>query len=205
MSLGTAVGIVALAYLLGSIPSAYITGCLKGVSIQEIGGRNPGALNVWREVGRVAGVAVLLVDVGKGAGAVLIAQWVGVPYTTVLIAGLAAVLGHGFSIFLRFKGGKGAATTMGVLLALVPQQLLIALGVCSIVVLITRNVSLGLAVQFIVLPILLWQTSQPGLLVGYSVALPLISGIKHFPTAKQALATQSKRNLIFDRWRRRKA
>ena len=67
MSLGTAVGIVALAYLLGSIPSAYIAGRLKGLSIQEIGGRNPGALNVWREVGRVAGVAVLLVDVGKGA------------------------------------------------------------------------------------------------------------------------------------------
>jgi glycerol-3-phosphate acyltransferase PlsY len=199
-----AVGVLALAYLLGSIPSAYIAGRLKGVGIQGVGGRNPGALNVWREVGRVAGVVVLLVDVGKGAVAVLIAQWLGLPYALVLLAGLAAVLGHDFSAFLRFKGGKGAATTMGVLLVLVPHPLLIALGICSIVVLITRNVTLGLAVQFIALPILLWQMSYPGLLVGYSAALPIISGMRHIPILRQEVIAKSKRELIFDRWQRRK-
>jgi glycerol-3-phosphate acyltransferase PlsY len=195
--------VVIIGYLLGSIPSAYIVGRLKGMDIRDVGGGNPGALNAWRKIGRDAGIAVLLVDVAKGVGAVLIARWFGVPHIVVLVAGLAAVLGHDLPIFFGFKGGKGAATTMGVLLTLVPHQFLIAFGIGVVVILITRNVTLGMGIQFISLPLALWCFSYSGLLIGYSAALPLISGVRHLPTLREALATQSKRDIIFDRWQRR--
>ena len=189
-----------IGYLLGSIPSAYIAGRLKGVNILRVGGRNPGTLNVMREVGMGFGVAVLFVDVGKGVAAVFVAQQLGVPYLVVLLAGLAAVLGHDFPVFLRFKGGKGVATTMGVLLILAPQQFLIAFGIGLIAILITRNVTLGMGVQFIALPFILWGFHQPGELIAYSAVLALISGTRHLPTFREALSTRSTKDVVFDRW-----
>jgi len=92
-----AIGIIAviIGYLLGSIPFAYIAARLiKGVDIRRVGGGNVGALNIMREVGMVAGLAVLLADMGKGALVVLIAQWLGVSMVFVFVVGLAAVVGH---------------------------------------------------------------------------------------------------------------
>ena len=119
---------IVIGYLLGSIPFAYITGRLiKGVDIRQVGGGNMGALNVAREIGPLPGLMVLIADIGKGALAVLIANWLGLPLIWILIAGFAAVVGHNLPIFLRFKGGKGAATTLGVLFALTPGEFAISL------------------------------------------------------------------------------
>ena len=111
-----AAGVLALiaAFALGAIPSAYIAGRVLGAGdIREIGSGNPGAFNAGAQIGKAVGVAVLLADAGKGVLAVAIAQWAaadGWAYA----AGFAATAGHNFSPFLRFRGGKGAATAFGV-------------------------------------------------------------------------------------------
>ena len=97
---------IVIAYILGAVPFAYIAGHLKkGVDIREVGGGNVGTTNVLREIGTGAGLLVFAGDVVKGVFAILIAQWLGVSFIIVFIAGLAAVIGHNWSIFIRFSGG----------------------------------------------------------------------------------------------------
>ena len=188
-------------YLLGSIPSAYIVGRLKkGVDIRQVGGGNIGALNTAREIGLVPGLAVLLADIAKGAVAVLIAQWLGLPLIWIFIAGFAAIVGHNWPVFLRFKGGKGAATTLGVLFALVPGEFAISLAIMVIVIVITSNVRLAIIVGLAVLPLIIWQLNGSGMLIAYSLALFFFLGVRSLPSAKEAMANISdKKGLIFDR------
>ena len=99
---------IALGYLLGSIPMAYIVGHLKkGGDIRQMGGGNMGALNTMREVGMSAGIAVLIVDIAKGLVAVLIAGWLGLSPIWIFMAGFAAIAGHNWPIILGFRGGRG--------------------------------------------------------------------------------------------------
>ena len=163
---------VVIGYLLGSIPSAYIAGRLKkGVDIREVGGGNMGALNVMREVGTAAGYAVLAVDAGKGSLAVLVAQWLGLTQVWVLVVGFAAIAGHDWPVFLRFRGGKGGATAMGVVLALVPREFGISFGVTALTVIVTSNPALGQAVGIAFLPLFIWLLNGSGMLVSYSLAV----------------------------------
>ena len=118
--------VLLVSYIIGLFPSAYIAGRLvKGVDIRKVGDRNAGAANVYRNINHVAGMAVLAGDIGKGALAVLLAQAVA-SQPIVLLCGVAVVAGHNWPIFLRFKGGRGLATTIGVLLVLlaVPMTIL---------------------------------------------------------------------------------
>ena len=208
------IGVEALAiiigYLLGSIPFAYIAGRLiKGVDIRQAGGGNVGALNVMREIGTAAGLGVLLADMAKGAVAVLIAQWLGLSTIFVFIAGFAAVVGHNWPVFLKFKGGMGAATTLGVLLALAPVQFAISFAIMVLVVLITSNFRLGMGAGLALLPLILWGFGEAGSLIAYSVALPIFTGLKAIPSMKRDIARAgNKKDLIIDRkykpWQRRK-
>ena len=193
-----------LGYLLGSIPSAYIAARLiKGKDIRQMGGGNVGALNTMVEVGRGAGIAVLLADAGKGAAAVAIAQWLlnvplgaitiaqhplGAPETFVLLAGIAAMGGHNWSVFLRFTGGKGLATSLGILAVLMPRELLIVLAIVIIPILITRNVALSMSIGFVSVPICAWFLEKSGLLVAFSIVLLLGMGTRFLPTARAAWA-----------------
>ena len=94
------------AYLIGAFPSAYIAGRLrKGIDIREVGSRNVGAMNVFYRVGFAEGILVLAVDIGKGAAAVALARWLDVPIVVQLFAGLAAVIGHSFPVFLKIIKG----------------------------------------------------------------------------------------------------
>lgn len=107
--------VAALAYLLGSIPTAYIVGRrLRGIDIRSVGSGNPGAANATMQLGKRAGAFVLAVDAGKGIIAILIGQRLGVSDTTLYISAFLAVVGHNFSPFVGLRGGKGAATALGI-------------------------------------------------------------------------------------------
>lgn len=209
MILNTILAIV-IAYLLGSIPFAYIAARLKkGVDIRQIGGGNVGALNTMREVGPTVGFVVLFADIAKGSLAVLIAQWLGLSLIWVFVVGFVAVAGHNWPIFLRFKGGKGMATTMGVLLALVPREFGISFAIIVVVVVVTSNFRLASGIGLAFLPLIVWQFGGSGSLIIYSLVLPLFCGVMSLTELKRAVVgSGSKKGLIFDRefhfWQARK-
>ncbi len=136
-----------MAYFLGSIPTAYLAGKIKGIDIRQHGSGNVGATNAFRVLGRGTGIAVFVLDCLKGALPVWLfkASSVGAlaPSSTVLAVGLAALLGHVFTPFLGFKGGKGIATGAGVLLAGFPGLFLIAMAVWVLLFQFTRIVSIS--------------------------------------------------------------
>ena len=206
----SAVMAIIIGYLLGSIPFAYIASRLrKGADIRQVGGGNVGALNTLREIGLLPGLVVLIADIAKGSAAVLIAVWLDLPLIWIFVAGFAAVIGHNWPIFLKFKGGKGAATTIGVLLALSPAEFAISFAIMAIVIVITSNVRLAIVVGLALLPLIIWQFNGSGMLIAYSLALPLFLLIRSLPSLREAVAnTGDKRGLIFDRdyhfWQTRK-
>ena len=174
--------IVALvsSYLIGSIPTAYlIVKWLKRIDVRTIGSGNVGATNVARVLGVRGGALVFLLDAAKGLLAVLlIAPWLVHPLTptTQFLCGLFAVLGHNFPIFLKFRGGKGVSTTIGVLVGTMP----LVAGICLLVlvscVLIWRYVSLGALAAAVTLPIAQLATRQPlsDILLGASLSLLIV-------------------------------
>jgi glycerol-3-phosphate acyltransferase PlsY len=183
----TAALVILLSYLLGSIPCGYIAGRLVGgVDIRTVGDGNMGAANVFREIGARAGIAVGLADAAKGMLAMIIAMALNVSMAVLLIAGLAAVIGHNWPIFAGFRGGRGESTTIGVLLALMPKPMLIQLAVATVPLFATRNVVFASAFLFIPLPLVVWLLGLPGLLIGYSIALPCVVGVTHFLRTRQA-------------------
>ena len=135
-----------IAYILGSIPTSYIMGKLiKGIDIRDFGSGNVGATNALRILGTKVGVFTLIMDIGKGFLAVNIARMIiSEPTDLILIlTGLFAIIGHIFTIFLKFKGGKGVATSAGVFIALVPIPVALALFVFLFTVWLSKFVSLG--------------------------------------------------------------
>lgn len=183
--------IVILGYLLGSIPTAHIMGrVFRKVDIRQVGDGNMGAQNAFRQLGAKIGVAVGLIDAGKGALAILIAQATNLPQITVLIAGVAAVIGHNWPVFLRFRGGRGEATTIGVLLTSITQPMLILAAPATLTLIISRNVILASAVLFVPLPFVCWWLGVPGALVAYGIALPCLVGFTHFLRIRQTVTPQ---------------
>lgn len=138
------IALILLAYFMGSVPFAYIiVRAVKGVDIRTVGSGNAGATNAARVLGKWGFVSVFILDLLKGFIPVFLAlKLLGTSPLTLLV-GLTAILGHTYTIFLSFKGGKGVATAAGVFLALAPSETAIALAVFIIVFLITRMVSAG--------------------------------------------------------------
>ena len=155
---------ILVSYLLGSIPFGYlIVNAKTGSDIRETGSGGTGATNVSRRAGKAAGVVTLSLDALKGAAAVLIARvvltnvenaawWIG-------ICGIVAMLGHIFPVWLRFRGGKGVATGVGVFAVLAPVSLVCAGVLFFAVVWLTRYVSLGSMVAALSVPIFVWVES----------------------------------------------
>lgn len=193
---------IIIGYILGSIPFAYIIARLKkGVDIREVGGGNVGALNTYRQIGPVYGLGVLAADIGKGALAVLIAGWLGLSLAWVGVAGFAAILGHNWPVFLKFKGGKGAATVIGVLLAFMPVPLLIAGGVVIALIAVTSNVRLALF-ALVLTPLFAWLLDRDldMIYIYYPLAILLFIGIYTVIGLKAELAKAgARKNLIIDR------
>ena len=182
--------IVILGYFLGSIPTAYIIGrLLKGVDIRQIGDGNMGAANTFRQLGAKAGVAVGIIDAAKGALAVLIAQAAGLSLFAVLLTGAAVVVGHNWPVFLGFRGGRGEATTIGVLLTTITQPMLILAIPAIAAHFILRDTTKAAAVLFVPLPLVCWLVGLSGALIAYSITLPCLVGFTHFLRTRRVAET----------------
>lgn len=176
-------------YLMGSFPTAYIMGRLrKGIDIREVGSRNMGAANVIYQVGLAEGLPVLVIDVGKGAAAILLARWLEVPLAIQLLAGAAAVVGHAFPVFLKFRGGKGGAACVGALAVLMPQGIPIFLGIFTIVLLISRYPTFSFSVSLLSVPFFAWLIYHSAALVVFTVIMELILGIRYIPRMREMYA-----------------
>jgi glycerol-3-phosphate acyltransferase PlsY len=153
-----------LAYLLGSIPFGLLLAKLfSGSDLRKSGSGNIGATNVARVVGPAAGIVTLLLDAAKGALAVWLAgRLSGQSATLIMLAGVAALLGHCFPVWLKFKGGKGVATALGVFLMLAPLAALGAALFFLLVVLLWRYVSLGSVSAAAAMPLLVYFLWAPG-------------------------------------------
>ncbi|MGH9866309.1 MAG: glycerol-3-phosphate 1-O-acyltransferase PlsY [Candidatus Acidiferrales bacterium] len=188
------------AYLLGSIPFGYLIVKLRrGSDVRASGSGNIGATNVTRVAGKAAGVATLLLDAGKGYFTVWLAmRWSHGNIRWVMAAAVAVVLGHTFSCWLRFRGGKGVATGLGVFLVVAWQAVLATLVVWIVVVAFWRYVSLGSVVAAATLPILVYLFYAPGhappLAVSFgSVAVAILVIFKHRKNIGRLIAGTERR------------
>lgn len=153
--------VLVVAYLLGSIPFAYLAGRLNGVDLRTVGSGNLGATNVFRTLGRTVGVTVMVLDIAKGAFAVLIAQWVvGGPWWPIA-AGALAILGHVFPVWTSFRGGKGVAVGAGALLGLVPAASGTLIVLWLLIVVLTRYVSVASIACAVAAAPLAWAFGAP--------------------------------------------
>jgi glycerol-3-phosphate acyltransferase PlsY len=156
-------GVLAVAYLIGSLDFAVIVARLKGESIYDLGSGNPGASNALRSMGRLAGALVLLGDLLKGLAAAAIGSTVGGSITLAAAAGLVAVFGHCYPVFHRFRGGKGAATFAGMLLWVAPWAGLGMVLVFVAVVAVSRIASIGsIAGAALAAPLAAWLDGLGG-------------------------------------------
>jgi acyl phosphate:glycerol-3-phosphate acyltransferase len=186
---------IIIGYIFGSIPSAYLAGRLrKGIDIREVGSKNMGAMNVYYEVGLAEAVVVTLVDLGKGVGAILLVRWLlNLPLISpfdllTALTGLAALAGHIFPVFLKFRGGKGAATAIGVLLFLMPLAFPILLVVFAVALSVTRNPTFSYSLLLIVFPFIAWliyfdRHGEP--LIFFSIGIGVFLGIQYVPRLKE--------------------
>ena len=177
-------------YLLGSIPTGFVVAKARGIDIRTVGSGNIGATNVFRYLGTPAGVAVLLADALKGWVAValaanLLCNWLCPAASAqerewfLIVAGMCAVLGHNYTCWLYFKGGKGIATSAGVLLALVLWALLIILAVWLVVFALTRYVSLASIAASVTLPFACWVCGYSTTLIVITSAMTVLAVYKH--------------------------
>jgi glycerol-3-phosphate acyltransferase PlsY len=188
---------ILIGYLLGSFPSAYLAGRLrKGIDIREVGSRNMGAMNVFYEVGPLEAALVTLADLGKGVGAILLVRWLSdIPLMSPFdfltgLTGAAAIIGHIFPVFLKFHGGKGAATAIGILIFLMPWAVPFLFIVFAIALLITRNPTFSYSLLLIVFPfvagfIYVDRYDEPLALVFYSTGLGVFLGLHYIPRLKE--------------------
>ena len=152
-----------LGYLLGSIPSGWLAGrWLKGIDLRELGSGSTGATNVLRQVGKGPALVVFLIDVGKGAAAVLLARAFGQSDWIQVLAGLTALAGHIWPVWLNFKGGKAVATGFGMFLGLAWPVGLASFGVFLLTLAIFRIVSLSSVLAAVSLPLLMIRFSGVG-------------------------------------------
>jgi len=160
--------ILLLCYLIGNLsPSYLLVKYIKKTDIREFGSGNAGATNVGRILGMKAAIGVFILDVIKGVAAVMIGRWLGGELGGIMGA-LGVVLGHNFPIMLGLRGGKGVATTTGVVLALSPVLFFIIIGIFLLTVVITRFVSVGSMVMGLFLPFVLFlsQRHSPEVILG---------------------------------------
>ncbi len=216
-----AIFIVVVSYLLGSISWALVIGKIGyGVDLREKGSGNLGATNTFRELGPLAGILVFIGDISKGIISIILANYFfpdaptllkstgtfsSFDLTVVALAGFAAIIGHNWSVYFKFTGGKGIATSAGVLLILVPKVMLILLVVWLIIFILTRIVSLGsvaIALLFPFLTFYYYSGNYPYIVFSIITAVVII--YKHRFNIKRLLEGKEKKVDIALKFRRAK-
>ena len=186
-----------LAYLIGSFPTGYLVGRLRGVNVLEQGSGRTGGTNVFRAAGLAAGLLTGAVDIGKGALAVWLAgQITGQPAAEVL-AGAAVILGHNHSIFLRFRGGAGGGTSLGALGAIYPPAAVALVILLLVIIAVTRYASVGSLTVVSLMPVILLALALLGVLpwlyVGYGLLAWIIIVLAHRPNIRRLLQGTERR------------
>ncbi len=183
-----------ISYLVGSTPTAYLAArWLKGEDLCRLGDRNLGAANVYRNIGSRAGIVVGVIDIAKGSAAVLLAQALFNSTATEMIAGVAAVAGHNWPVHFKLRGGRGAATAVGVLIAVLPA-LALPLAITGLGILwLTRKAIVPLAFFLITVPVFTWWLAKYPYPVAnwwpvqysyevaaFALGIPILVGVSHF-------------------------
>ncbi|MBI2269799.1 MAG: glycerol-3-phosphate 1-O-acyltransferase PlsY [Bacteroidetes bacterium] len=197
-----------IAYLIGSIPSAvWIGKIFYGIDVREYGSGNAGATNTFRVLGKKAGMPVLLIDILKGFAAVQL------PYLTELVPGsvqfvnlqlvlgVAALFGHIFPLFAAFKGGKGIATLLGIILAVHPYAALMSIAVFLVVFLVSKYVSLGsitAALTFPIIVIVVFKTRIPSLVI-FSMVIAVLVLITHQKNIERLIKREESKSPLIKR------
>ena len=178
-------GLGLLAYAIGGIPTAYLFARFAmGRDIRGIGDNNSGAANVFREVGPRAGMACGVIDIIKGGVAVAVVRLIAHDSGIEMMAGVCAITGHNWPVYLRFRGGRGASVAVGVLIAMLPL-IALPLGALSLVALYhTRKAMFALAMFLIALPVLSWLAGYTVAVALYALAVPLLVGMSHVYSTK---------------------
>lgn len=194
-----AILIILFGYLVGSIPTGFlICKFVRGIDIRTVGSGNVGATNVYRLLGLKYAIIVLLLDLAKGAGVVYLVNCLagyrffpfsmeGVEFLKVL-TGFAAIAGHSFPIFLRFKGGKGVATATGVFIGLSPAPMMVIIPVFFLIVILTRFVSVGSIVAAFLLPVLMCLLRQGPIITLFGGIVAILIIIRHIPNIRRLLS-----------------
>ncbi|HET9001979.1 MAG TPA: glycerol-3-phosphate 1-O-acyltransferase PlsY [bacterium] len=181
--------VIVVSYLIGAIPTGLIVvRLLTGEDIRRHGSGNIGTVNVLRVAGAGTAVVVLAVDILKGLVPVVLAERLGASAWTVVLAGLAAIAGHNWSIFLKFQGGKGVATSFGVLAALSWPAAAVAAAVWIVTVAVTRYSSLGSLLGVVSVPITMWRLNQPEEYVYFGVIAALFAIYRHRANIQRLVA-----------------
>ena len=192
--LNIALGIAA-AYLIGSFPTSYLIGKLKGVDVSKQGSGNTGATNVLRVMGKLPAIITLIADIAKGAIAVIIVAALfynpEMPINSSIfraLLGLSSVAGHNWSIFLKFKGGKGVAASCGVFMVLLPREMAVAAVVFLFAVLLTKYVSIGSLLLVLTVPVCATLMGESIELVVLAITVCIIVSYRHKSNIKRLLA-----------------
>lgn len=180
--------LVAAAYLVGSIPTGLLLGKVYGIDVRKEGSGNIGATNLYRTIGRKVGVITLIGDCLKGLIPVLAVKFSSLPPDHGAWVGLAAFCGHVFSLFLKFKGGKGVATALGVFLALSPMAVAVAIFLFALLMYLWRYVSLGSITAAAVMPLAVALLGGNGTLILVTLIIAVIVILRHYENIRRLIS-----------------
>ena len=197
----TAIGVLlsASAYLLGSVsPSYLLVRAATGEDVRQTRSRNAGTLNTYHRLGIVGGLTVLLLDAGKGALAVLVPGLIDAPGWTIFATAALVVVGHNWPVFLKFRGGKGAAVLLGVSLGLFPVITAVCLVPIVVIMVVSRNVVLGAAAGYVLVCLGVILTGAGGSMVALSIVLAVVAGATYLLNFRVAISRMAREG----QWRR---
>jgi glycerol-3-phosphate acyltransferase PlsY len=190
---------IVIALVLGAVPTAYLVGrALRGIDVRRSGSGNVGALNAYRQLGKPAGLAGLVLDAAKGAAVILIGQRLGAPDLALYTAGVAAALGHNFSPFLRFRGGKGAAVVLGISAIMLWEITAITVVVGAALFAVTRHAMWSMSGILLLLNVLTIATQQPIGQIGLCLVLSFVVAGTHLIRQRPQILPALRRK----QWRR---
>ncbi|MDX9715491.1 MAG: glycerol-3-phosphate 1-O-acyltransferase PlsY [Dissulfurispiraceae bacterium] len=174
-----------IAFLIGSIPTGLLIAKAKGIDIRSTGSGNIGATNVMRSIGKESALFTLLGDIAKGAVSVVIGILLKLQHPELAVIGLSAILGHNFSIFLKFRGGKGVATSLGVLLAYSPYVGIFTSIIWLVVMKWSKTSSLSALSAFAVLPVIFFMIDNSALNLTFALVITALIFIRHIDNIKR--------------------